>query len=159
MKQFRINPVIRISLGLSLLTLSLLLGVEMLGVLPDPHKTILDSRKKTCESLAVYASLSIRNGDIKAIQTTLDVVQRRNDDIGSAALRRKDGVILTKIGDHDDYWNNKRDKASTLHNVQVPIFKDGQRWGTFEVSFKALHASVFMSLWNRPIVEFIEKHA
>ena len=74
------NPTVRLSLGLSLFVMTLLLGVEMLGVLPDPQQAILDSRKKTCESLAVYASLAIQKGDYHVIQTTMDVLKERNED-------------------------------------------------------------------------------
>ena len=74
MKQLRISPAVRISLGLSLFIITLLMVVEMLGVLPNPQQAILDSRKKTCESLAVYASLAIQSNDIHAIQTTMNVL-------------------------------------------------------------------------------------
>ena len=60
MKRFSIAPDVRISLGLALFTMTLLMGVDMLGVLPDPNKGVLDLRKKTCESLAVYSSLAVK---------------------------------------------------------------------------------------------------
>jgi hypothetical protein len=71
--------------------MTLLLVIELAGLFPDPPQALLDSRKKTYESLAVYESLAIQRDDIHAIQTTLDVLKARNDDILSAALRRKNG--------------------------------------------------------------------
>ncbi len=97
---FRMGPAVRISLGLVLFTMTLVLGAEMLGVFPDPHKATLDLRKKTCESLAVYASLAVQNSDMDAIRSTLKVLKKRNDDINSAALRRSSGTITVQVGDH-----------------------------------------------------------
>ena len=155
MKRFSIAPDVRISLGLALFTMTLLMGVDMLGVLPDPNKGVLDLRKKTCESLAVYASLAVQKEDLRAIQTTLDVLKQRNEDILSAALRRNSGTVVAKVGDHELNWNNSNNESSTATNVQVPIFKGDARWGLFEVSFKAAHANLLAELWDKTVVKLL----
>ena len=155
MKRFSIAPDIRISLGLALFTMTLLMGVDMLGVLPDPSKAVLDLRKKTCESLAVYASLAVQKEDLRAIQTTLDVLKQRNEDILSAALRKNSGTVVAKVGDHELNWNNSNNESSTATNVQVPIFKGDARWGIFEVSFKAAHANLLAELWDKTVVKLL----
>ncbi len=155
MKRFSIAPDVRISLGLALFTMTLLMCVDMLGVLPDPNKAVLDLRKKTCESLAVYASLAVQKGDLYAIQTTLDVLKQRNEDILSAALRKDSGALVAKVGDHEVNWSNHNNESSTPTNVQVPIIKSGARWGTFEVSFKPAYANLFLELWGKPVVKLL----
>jgi diguanylate cyclase (GGDEF)-like protein/PAS domain S-box-containing protein len=155
MKYFRIPPVVRISLGLVLFLLSLLLVVETMGILPDPQKATLDLRKKTCESLAIYASLAVQKGELDQIQTTMSALAQRNEDILSAALRTTTGKILADVGNHVKNWDSPDDATSTPTNVQVPIFKNEVRWGTFEVSFKPAHANLFWSLWERPAVKLI----
>ena len=155
MRRFRIAPAVRISLGLALFTMTLVLGAEMLGVFPDPHKATLDLRKKTCESLAVYASLAVQNSDMDAIRSTLKVLTKRNEDIDSAALRRSSGTIVVQVGDHVHNWNNSTEAASTPNNVQVPIFKGKKRWGTFEVSFKAGKHSLLAYLWEKPVFKLL----
>ena len=155
MKRFSIAPDIRISLGLALFTMTLLMGVDMLGVLPDPNKAVLDLRKKTCESLAVYASLAVQKEDLRAIQTTLDVLKQRNEDILSAALRNNSGTVVAQVGDHELNWNNSNNESSTATNVQVPIFKGDARWGLFEVSFKAAYANLLAELWDKTVVKLL----
>ena len=155
MKRMRINPVVRISLGLSIFVMTLLMAVEMLGVSPDPQQQILDSRKKTCESLAVYTALAIQKEDFSAIQTTIGILQERNADILSAALRRQDGVIIARAGDHERHWDNTNEKISTLQNVQVPLFTGDHRWGSFEVSFADLRTHWLQRLWDRPLVRIL----
>ena len=155
MKALRLTPAVRISLGLALFTMTLLLGAEMLGFLPDPQQAILDSRKQTCESLAVYATLAIQKGDFNAVEKTLKIMKARNEDILSAALRKGNQNVLAQVGDHDRYWDNSEDKLSTLRNVQVPIYKGEVRWGTFEVCFTNLHDSVLASLWAKPVIKMM----
>ena len=155
MKRFSIAPDIRISLGLALFTMTLLMGVDMLGIFPDPNKAVLDLRKKTCESLAVYASLAVQKEDLRAIQTTLDVLKQRNEDILSAALRKDSGTVVAKVGDHDLNWSISNKEVSTPTNVQVPISKGNVHWGTFEVSFKAAHANLLEELWDKPVVKLM----
>ena len=155
MKALRLTPAVRISLGLALFTVTLLLGAEMLGFLPDPQQTILDSRKKTCESLAVYATLAIQKGDFNAVKKTLKVLKERNEDILSAALRKGNHNVLTQVGDHDRHWDNSEDKLSTRRNVQVPIYKGKVRWGTFEVCFTNLQNNVFARLWAKPVIKMM----
>jgi diguanylate cyclase (GGDEF)-like protein/PAS domain S-box-containing protein len=157
MKLLLMNPVVRLSLGLSLFIMTILLGLEMLGVMPDPQQAILDSRKKTCESLAIYGSLAIQNRDFDAIQITMDLLNQRNQDILSAVLRREDGAVLAATGDHASHWDNPRENVSTLQNVKVPLFmgKGDARWGNFEVSFAAMHPNVLHSIWARPMVKIL----
>lgn len=155
MKRFRMSPVVRISLGLVMFTMTLVLGADMAGFLPNPHQATRDLRKKTCESLAVYASLAVQKGDYEAIRTTMTVLKKRNEDIVSAALRTKTGTIITMVGDHETYWHNTDDVLSTLANVQVPVFKDGTRWGTFEVSFQAEQAGILAYFWEKPVVKLL----
>ena len=155
MKPLRISPPVRLSLGLSLFIITLLMIVEMLGFLPDPQLAILDSRKKTCESLAVYASLAIQNGDLHAIQTTMDVMKERNAEILSTALRKRNGHLVAVTGDHDRHWQNSEEKVSTFLNVQVPIFRGDIRWGSFEVCFKPMHVNSLQRLWDQPMVKIM----
>jgi diguanylate cyclase (GGDEF)-like protein/PAS domain S-box-containing protein len=155
MRRFKIAPYIRIGIGLALFTMTLLMGVDTLGVFPDPNKAVLDMRKKTCESLAVYASLAVQREDLRAIQTTLDVLKQRNEDIVSAALRRNSGAVVAKVGDHEHHWSTTNNEVSTPNNVQVPIIKGDARWGTFEVSFMAVHASLLAELWDKPVIKLL----
>ncbi|MGD8267795.1 MAG: diguanylate cyclase, partial [Desulfobacterales bacterium] len=155
MKRLRMTPAVRISLGLALFTMTLVLGAEMLGVLPDPHQAALELRKKTCESLAVYASLAVQKNDLDAIKTTMRILKQRNEDIVSAALRTSKGRVLVEVGPHALNWHNTEDDASTPTNVMVPIFRGKARWGTFEVSFRPAQTNMLLYLWEKPVVKLL----
>ena len=54
----RISPVVRISLGLVLLTVCILLTGDMLGLTPGRTQAVLDARKKFCETIAIQFALA-----------------------------------------------------------------------------------------------------
>ena len=155
MRRMRFTPAVRISVGLVLFTMTLLMGADMAGLLPDPLTEVLEMRKKVCESLAIYGSLAVQNGDAESIPTTIQLVVSRNDDILSAALRTGNGTVLAQAGDHRRHWRGGENDRSTPTDVLVPIFKEDRRWGTFEVCFQPIYAKGIFGLWAKPIIKLI----
>ena len=51
-----ISPVLRITIGLLLLTISLLLMGDLLGIVPNQKQSEIDARKIMAESLAIQIS-------------------------------------------------------------------------------------------------------
>ncbi len=138
-----ISPVIRITIGLLLLTISLLLIGDMLGLVPNQDQSRINARKIMSESLAIQISSEVGEGRIENAQALLNIIVNRNEEISSMALRTKSQGILMQTGEHDIYWVVRDDDRSTVTNVQVPIFNQKERWGTLEVSFKVLD-----SVWS-----------
>jgi diguanylate cyclase (GGDEF)-like protein len=60
MKHLRMVPAVRISLGLALITMMVLLGLPMLGLLPSPHMALYDVGQHVSESLALAVSLAVQ---------------------------------------------------------------------------------------------------
>ena len=58
----RITPVVRISLGLVVLTCSLLIMLDLLGLVPRPEDGLVESRMHLCETLQ-----SDREGEAAAL--------------------------------------------------------------------------------------------
>ena len=133
-----ISPVIRITIGLLLLTISLLLIGDMLGIIPNQDQSRINARKIMSESLAIQISSEIGEGRMDNVLALLNVIVNRNEEITSMALRAKSKAIIMQTDQHNVYWENRDDDRSTVTNVQVPIFNQKERWGTLEVSFKAL---------------------
>lgn len=151
----RISPATRISLGLALLTVSILMVADVIDLVPDRSEAVLDARRKVCESLAVQFSRAAQKNDIATIQDALSVVVARNPDILSAALRSADGTVLARAGDHDRHWSQPESDRSTPTHAQVPIFKDQARWGTVEVRFEALGPGGILGIVTSPLVRLI----
>ena len=98
----------RLSLGLASLTVSLLFAAHAVGLLPDREAAELKGRKALCESLAVACSLAAERDDAPMIRNVIRSVVGRNPEILSAAARRADGDLLVTVGDHRRHWGDGR---------------------------------------------------
>ncbi len=153
--KLRIKPATRLSLGLMLLTISILFASDMLGLMPNSASTRLEARKKLCETLAVQFSSAVNSGALTSINETMKAVVARNDDVQSAALRMTDGSIVSRAGDHDLYWRRAGSDKSTANHVVVPIFNHGQPWAAVEISFIPLTKGGIHVLLNQSFAGLI----
>lgn len=130
----RPQPTVRLSFGLVMLTASLLLLGQFLGVAPEKKASELHARKVISESLAVQISTAIIHEQLAAIEDILRSVTERNEHVLSAALRSADGKIVAQSGDHDKFWKLKQGERSSADQISVPIYNHDDRWGTVELS-------------------------
>jgi diguanylate cyclase (GGDEF)-like protein len=151
----RISPVVRISLGLVLLTVCILLTGDMLGLTPGRTQAVLDARKKFCETIAIQFALAAQKNDLKTIRTSLEVIVERNEDVMSAALRNVDGRILAEAGNHEGQWQLAAGENSSPTHAQVPIYRGSERWGTVEVRFTPVSAGGLEGFLASPLVRLL----
>ncbi len=147
--KLRIKPATRLSLGLMMLTISILFASDMLGLMPNAASTKLEARKKLCEALAVQFSAAVNSGALTSINETIKAVVARNDDVQSAALRMTDGSIVSSAGDHYRLWHRDNTDKSNADNVVVPIFNRGQPWAAVEISFTPLNPGGIQAFLNQ----------
>ncbi len=146
------SPVIRISLGLVAVTCSLLLTLDMIGLLPA-HEGVLRTRIQLCEILAAQAIPAIERNDLESLRAALRVAVARSEEVLSTGLRRKDGRLLLIVGDHDELWEPDPDRRTSSTHVEVPLLRRGQRWGAIEVRFAAIGPDGALgAFWNRPLL-------
>lgn len=151
----RFKPATRISLGLVLLTVGVLLVGDMIGLTPDGSQAALQGRQRFCESIAVQLTLAMQNNDQSMIDTLIHSMVERNPDIVSAGLRQSDGRYLVQSGQHVARWQPVQDDASTPTQVQVPIFRGALRWGTLEMHFLPLRDNSFRGLLAQPFARLV----
>jgi diguanylate cyclase (GGDEF)-like protein/PAS domain S-box-containing protein len=142
-----ISPILRLSIGLILLTISLLLIGDMLGLTPDPKRAELAARKAIAEALAVQVSQGVADDQVTMVGETIQALQERNETVLSVALRTSDGRLLAMAGDHLKHWQDPGVDRSTSSHVQVPIYGEAGRWGVLEVSFEPLDG-IFFALFR-----------
>jgi PAS domain-containing protein len=144
----RLSTIPRLSLGLVSLTVTLILAAELLGLLPDQQKAVLETRAKIAEVLAVEVSSAAARNDFNLVQTILTSTVAREDTMLSAALRDKDGGIVAAAGNHQENWEPAEDGRSTPTHVQVPIQKKQADWGAVEISFTPLQSFTSLDGWK-----------
>src|SRR4051812_9392281 len=124
----RLSAATRISIGITCLTMSLLLAAQGLGVIPSQSDATIKSRKELCESLAIHCSLAAQHGDVSEIKDTTEAIVSRNKDIESVGLRNAEGELLIQVGDHLAHWKDADPTKSTPTHVRVPILQDEKQW-------------------------------
>jgi diguanylate cyclase (GGDEF)-like protein/PAS domain S-box-containing protein len=152
----RLGPVLRLSLGLVILTSSILVLADLVGLVPDENDLELESRIQLSEGLATQLMPAAERGDFGAIRRTLDVTVARNEDVLSAGLRAAGGRLMVAAGKHHELWDPKDDKRSSPTHVRLPLFQRGKEWGTVEVRFDgSASTSVLIALWERPLLRLV----
>jgi PAS domain S-box-containing protein len=134
----RFSAKFHIALGLTFLVISLVLVAFYLGIVPDRLGAIRAGRAALAESIAANSSVFISQSDIRRLEANLRLVVERNPDLLSAAVRRSDGEIVVRIGDHDRHWRDMAGENSTDSQLQVPIWAGKQKWGTVELRSRPL---------------------
>ena len=153
-----LTPVFRISLGLAVLTSSLLVLVDLLGLVPEARDEALESRIQIVETLAMQTIPAVESEDFAAIRQALFLTVRRNDEVLSAGLRATRGHLLIATGDHHQLWDTESGNLSTAAQVRVPIAREGQHWATLEVRFRAAvdgPVGLLKSLWQRTLIRLL----
>lgn len=151
----RMSPAARISLGLVLLTTSLILFADLLGLVQDRTGAALDARQQFCETLAVQVSILAQKADTPTIHSTLQAVVTRNEDILSAALRIVEEHLVAQAGDRHTPWRSQvLSEPSTPTFVQIPIFKGAQRWAMLEIRFTPLTPQG-IAPWHQPFLQLL----
>lgn len=151
----RLSPVVRISLALVLLTTTILVTGELLGLTPSTAREILHGRKVLCETLAVEFSSLAQKQDMATIRTTLDALVTRNDEVLSAGVRSIAGGLLAEAGVHKENWTALPGALSTATNAQVPVFQGDARWGTVEVRFTPIASTGLRAMWENSLFRLI----
>jgi PAS domain S-box-containing protein len=133
----------------------MLAGDFLIDVAPSRDRQVFDYRRNLAESLAVqYSSLAERN-HLETIKFAMENLAKRNQDILSLALLRKNGTAVAQIGDHARMWEQPPGDESTLEFLQVPIFSGKQPWGTLQIAFRQADPSRASWLLTDPRVRFL----
>jgi diguanylate cyclase (GGDEF)-like protein/PAS domain S-box-containing protein len=145
----------RVSLGLIMAVVSILMLSDLLGIIPDRSTAVIEGRKRLAETLAVEYSLTARKNDYDPIVASMEMLVERNDDVLSAALRLENGTLLAVAGDHEDNWNPEYGDKSTPNQMQVPIYRNArlkEKWGTVELRFSPLHRISLLGMEVSPLM-------
>jgi diguanylate cyclase (GGDEF)-like protein/putative nucleotidyltransferase with HDIG domain len=151
----RFSATLRIVTCLVGLSMSLLLTAHLLGLVPDDRMAVMRGRAQLCETMAFQFSHFAERGDRQSMETTVEAIADRNDEILSVAVRKADGEFLANAGNHGEHWCNPSDGRSTETHVIVPITLGGQLWGTVEMSFQPIRRPGLIGFIAHPMILLI----
>ena len=148
----KFTPITRMSLGLVLLTVSVLIAANWLGLTPDKREAYLDARVKVAETVAVQVSKLAENDQNQVISTILTSLYERNDDITAISLKLTNGRILADSGKTEGVWDSSLGKTSTPTRVLVPIYSGKYEWGQIVIQFTPLDKIHFLGFMVSPVI-------
>ncbi len=150
----RLSHIARLSLGLVMLTSSILLMSEIFGLLPEQDHGTAQVRKLLSESLAVQLSTTLSENPQAPVGAVLQTAVRRNPMIIAAALRKKDGELLFATEEHLNKWQLPPGEPSTLNQIRVPVYHHDQPWGELELVFQPVNPGIGDLLHN-PLIKIV----
>lgn len=115
----KLSPAVRITLGIVALTLGLLIFADLLGFIPDSKRHAVEQRQKFSEMLSIQAAIALKSNNQIAVQSLLWSAVKRNENVLSAAIRRRDGVLLASEGNHKEHWNENAANSTTQLSLSV----------------------------------------
>ncbi|VAW56864.1 diguanylate cyclase/phosphodiesterase (GGDEF & EAL domains) with PAS/PAC sensor(s) [hydrothermal vent metagenome] len=148
MKQ--ISPAVRISFGLIMFTVSVILFADLAGVIPKRNVMMIELRQKVTENLAVQLSIAASYSQFGIIKSSLDVFVSRNDDVIAASMSKMNGVVVAEFGEFINF-SSGIDNTSSENSVIVPIFAGDKQWGMVNVEYKSLYDVGFMAYLQNSI--------
>jgi diguanylate cyclase (GGDEF)-like protein/PAS domain S-box-containing protein len=133
---FRFGPIVRLSLGLVALLISLVLLADMLlGVVPGRGDLERRVRQRVAENLAMQITSLLEAGDTSTLGKTIQQVLARDPEIRAITVRRTDGSMLLQRGQAQLPANAAQVAESTNDRLRVPIFSGRESWGEIDIRF------------------------
>ena len=114
---------VRISVHLVILTCSILLAMDLAGVIPRQSSDLSASRIQLCESLAMEAVSAANRKDYSSMRKMFDAVVRRSEDVRSIGLRSPSGQLIVTTKEHGQIWEPESSEGSTMTHARIPLFQ------------------------------------
>lgn len=146
----------RIALGLTSLSCVILLGLDLLGLIPNHSDRLTQQRMSVAEAMITQATVSATLDDMTGLRSLLEVTTRRDDDVRSVGLRDNRGRVLMSTHEHSSVWVDAPAEGSSVSHFRMPLFKNGARWATLEIGFAPLTAeTIATEIFQRPSTRLI----
>jgi PAS domain S-box-containing protein len=148
-----------LALGLSSLVVTLVMGANLLGLVPDIDAHERRHRAALAESVALAASLALDEAQPAVVQAALDFMRQRHPVLQSIGVRRADGSLLAATDQHAQTWQPpptaEGHAVSTDTQVVVPVFRSEQRWGMVELALLPLRPAGWRGLVQSPDLRLV----
>ncbi|WP_419194207.1 diguanylate cyclase [Novipirellula herctigrandis] len=135
--------------------MSLILGGQWLGLIPDADQIKSQGRQSLCESIAINASAHVRHQQWVDLTTILRTQVDRNEDLLSIGLRSDMGTLRLDTGHHAEMWTTESAPEPRVEVVHVPITLNRRLWGNVEFCFQRPEQSALTPLTEHSIYRLV----
>lgn len=147
-----IHAITRISIGLAMMTLTVLLTAQALGLLPDQQQTLVQRRSDMSRLIALQFAQLVEAQDLDDMYAAADALLHHQPELRSIGLRHVDGELLMATSDHIDFWRPDEKPQSDLSQVQIPMYRGDRLWANVELRYQRVGQGAW---WTRPGVRLI----
>jgi hypothetical protein len=113
----------RIALALTSLSCVILLGLDLVGLIPNHSDRLTQQRMSVAEAMITQATVSATLEDMTGLRSLLEVSTRRNDDVRSVALRDNRGRVLMSTHEHSSVWADAPADGSRCLRIRLTKMK------------------------------------
>lgn len=135
---FRFSTILRLSIGLACLAVSIVASAASLGLIPDWYATQMQQRKSAAEALAIHCATIVQHHDPAMLMRSLPEIVARQPEMLSVGIRTTDGNLMIAEGDHAAQWQPLKTEHATPTQMHIPLTRNSEPWGAVEVRFRPL---------------------
>jgi diguanylate cyclase (GGDEF)-like protein/PAS domain S-box-containing protein len=136
LKPLNLSPAARLSFGLAALVVSMLLILDVFGVIPDPAMAQRQLRQNTSENLGLQVAQLLRRGDNLGIGKALTEFRQRSPEVQSVALIKTNGDLVAQVGEHTRHWQTQEAGRDNINQISVTLMQQARPWGRLEFSYQ-----------------------
>ena len=134
-----ISTRVRLSIGLSVAVLSLVLLAQLFELIPNPNTPAMESRALQAETLALSGTAIYESTrSIRSFEKTLENTVKRSEKLLSIGLRNDAGRLVINIGGHHQRWQEPKNHKSNDQFIFVPVLDGDRKIGQLELCYEPL---------------------
>lgn len=126
-----------------------------IGLVPNKVRMNIESRQKLCKNLAIQFCGVAHENIIYTLESLAPHIIEQNKDILSMGFRDAEGLLVSGTDDHDTNWQPLTDNHSTPTQIQIPIQKDDEQFGTIEIYFAPVYPKTIAGFLHIHYVYFV----
>ena len=146
---------LRLAFALVCVGVSLILGSQWLGLVPDAHALRLQGRAVQCEAIAVSSAAMIRSHNWQELEAALTTIVNHDDDLLSIGVRADSGLLRLGTPGHDHFWPGMSQPSSTVDALHVPVTVNRRPWGAVELCYRSLRPTAWSAFAHHPITKLV----
>ncbi|WP_370980901.1 diguanylate cyclase [Agaribacterium sp. ZY112] len=133
----RLSPAARLSTGLVVLTISLLIVADGFGLTSNNQQQQLLMRQQLTELVASHVNYALKRGDEVLLNASMQSAVKQHPELKSLGLRRSNGLLAYSTAKHNTYWTRK-DGRATAEAISIPIVLKGRKTAELEAAFSEI---------------------
>jgi len=145
----------RLAFALVCVGVSLILGGQWLGFVPNAEQIETEGRQALCESIAINAAGHMHHQHWVDLKTILRTQVERQEELLSIGLRSDMGTLRLDTGHHAEMWPKHDEEETRVLAIRVPITLNRRPWGDVEFCFRNEATSAFSPLSENSIFRLV----